>query len=54
MDEKGEDYEVSGNMINYKMSSITISSRVGQAMINSVLKGYKKTHLENADINELA
>jgi len=37
-----------------KMSSITTSSRVGQAMINSVLKGYEKQHLENADINVLA
>ncbi|MGB0888580.1 MAG: NAD-dependent epimerase/dehydratase family protein [Vicingaceae bacterium] len=37
-----------------KMNSITTSSRVGQAMINSVLKGYEKQHLENADINVLA
>jgi hypothetical protein len=37
-----------------KKNSITTSSRVGQAMINTVLKGSNKTHLENADINELA
>jgi len=37
-----------------KMNSITTSSRVGQAMINSVLKGYKQKHLENAEINNLA
>lgn len=37
-----------------KMSSITTSSRLGQAMINSVLKGYEKKHLENVDINALA
>ena len=37
-----------------KMNSITTSSRVGQAMINSVLKGYEQQHLENADINVLA
>jgi nucleoside-diphosphate-sugar epimerase len=37
-----------------KMDSITTSSRVGQAMINSVLHGYVKKHLENTDINSLA
>lgn len=37
-----------------KMDSITTSSRVGQAMINSVLRGYKIKHLENTDINSLA
>jgi hypothetical protein len=37
-----------------KMNSITTSSRVGQAMINSVLKGYEQQHLENTDINLLA
>jgi nucleoside-diphosphate-sugar epimerase len=37
-----------------KMNSITTSSRVGQAMINSVLKGYEKQHIENKDINVLA
>jgi len=37
-----------------KMESITTSSKVGQAMINSVLNGYAKKHLENTDINVLA
>ncbi|MBL4594621.1 MAG: epimerase, partial [Flavobacteriales bacterium] len=37
-----------------KMKNITTSSRLGQAMINSVLTGYDKKHLENADINALA
>jgi nucleoside-diphosphate-sugar epimerase len=37
-----------------KMDSITTSSRVGQAMINSILHGYAKKHLENNDINNLA
>lgn len=37
-----------------KMDSITTSSRLGQAMINSVLHGYAKKHLENTDINILA
>ena len=37
-----------------KMKNVTTSSRVGQAMINSVLKGYEKKHLENTDINKLA
>lgn len=37
-----------------KMKSITTSSRVGNAMINSVLKGYEKKQLDNIDINRLA
>jgi hypothetical protein len=37
-----------------KMNSITTSSRVGQAMINSVLKGSAKKQLENSAINLLA
>ena len=37
-----------------KMKNITTSSRLGQAMINSVLTGYDKKYLENADINALA
>lgn len=37
-----------------KMKSITTSSRLGIAMIKSVLKGYDKKHLENKDINTLA
>lgn len=37
-----------------KLKSVTTSSRLGQAMINSVLKGYEKEHLENTDINILA
>jgi len=37
-----------------KMDSITTSSRVGQAMVNSVIHGYSKKHLENIDINILA
>ena len=37
-----------------KMDSITTSSRLGEAMINSVLHGYAKKHLENTDINILA
>jgi hypothetical protein len=37
-----------------KMYSITTSSRIGQAMINSVLKGYDQQYLENTDINILA
>ena len=34
--------------------SITNTDRVGKAMINSVTKGYNKTHLDNQDINKLA
>jgi uncharacterized protein YbjT (DUF2867 family) len=34
--------------------SITDTDRVGKAMINSVTKGYGKTHLDNKDINQLA
>jgi uncharacterized protein YbjT (DUF2867 family) len=34
--------------------SITNTERVGKAMINSVTKGYNKTHLDNHDINKLA
>ncbi|MCO6501073.1 MAG: NAD-dependent epimerase/dehydratase family protein [Vicingus serpentipes] len=37
-----------------QFKSVTTSSRVGKAMINSVLKGYSKKHLDNTDINELA
>lgn len=37
-----------------KRNSITTSSRLGQAMINSILIDYKKKHLENSDINLLA
>jgi hypothetical protein len=37
-----------------KFKSITTSSKLGQAMINSVLKGYPIKHLENTDINILA
>ena len=37
-----------------KMDSITTSSRLGEAMINSVLHGYAKKHLENTHINILA
>jgi uncharacterized protein YbjT (DUF2867 family) len=37
-----------------KMKSITTSSRMGKAMINSVLKGYDLKHLENKDINILS
>ncbi|MDB4534280.1 epimerase, partial [Vicingaceae bacterium] len=37
-----------------KMKSITTSTRLGQAMINSILNGYSKKHLENYDINLLA
>jgi len=37
-----------------KMDSITTSSRLGEAMINSVLHGYAKKYLENTDINILA
>ena len=37
-----------------KMKNVTTSSRLGQAMINSVLKGFDKKHLDNADINTLA
>jgi hypothetical protein len=33
---------------------ITSTDRVGKAMINVVLKGYEKRHLENRDINILA
>jgi len=34
--------------------SITNTDRVGKAMINSVTKGYPKTHLDNHDINQLS
>ena len=34
--------------------SMTDTDRVGKAMINSVTKGYDKTHLDNKDINKLA
>ncbi len=37
-----------------KMKSVTTSVNVGKAMINSLLNGYHKNHLENIDINELA
>ena len=37
-----------------KMNSITTSSRLGQAMINSVLHGFELKHLENPEINILA
>lgn len=37
-----------------KSSSVTDTTRVGQAMINAALYGSSKTHLENKDINELA
>jgi hypothetical protein len=33
---------------------MTDTDLVGKAMINAVLKGYPKKHLENADINKLA
>lgn len=36
------------------MASVTDTERVGKAMINVVLNGSSKTHLENKDINELA
>ena len=34
--------------------SITNTDKVGKAMINSVIVGYDKTHLDNRDINQLA
>ncbi|MBL4624269.1 MAG: epimerase [Flavobacteriales bacterium] len=37
-----------------QMKSITTSVKIGDAMINSVISGYKKQHLENVDINILA
>ncbi len=37
-----------------KMRSITTSTKVGKAMINSILRGYKKKYLKNRDINRLA
>jgi len=37
-----------------QIKSITTSSKVGKAMINSVLRGYKKKYLKNRDINRLA
>ena len=37
-----------------KMSSVTTSVKIGDAMINSVCKGFEKKHLENQDINTLA
>lgn len=37
-----------------KMDSITTSSRLGKAMINSILNGSEKIHLENKEINALA
>jgi nucleoside-diphosphate-sugar epimerase len=42
------------NFLFRKMKSVTTSTRLGQAMINAVLKGYNKQHLENEDINRLA
>jgi hypothetical protein len=42
------------NFLFRKMKSVTTSSRLGQAMINAVLKGSNKLHLENEDINLLA
>ena len=36
-----------------KMNSVTDSAKVGQAMINVVLHGSDKVHLENKDINEV-
>ena len=37
-----------------KSKNITTTSKLGVAMINSLCKGYKITHLENKEINELA
>lgn len=37
-----------------KMSSITTTTKLGKAMINTVLKGYNKKHLENIDINKIS
>ena len=37
-----------------KMKSVTLSSNVGKAMINSVLYPQEQKHLENTDINLLA
>lgn len=37
-----------------KMSSVTSSSRLGKAMINTVLYPQRLKHLENADINKLS
>lgn len=42
------------NFLFRKMKSVTTSTRLGQAMINAVLKGYEKKHLENIDMNILA
>lgn len=37
-----------------KLPSVTDTTKVGKAMINCVLNGSDKTHLENRDINKLA
>ncbi len=37
-----------------KLKSITTTTKLGQAMINSVLYNYPEKHLENKDINALA
>lgn len=37
-----------------KSKNVTTTTKIGLAMINSVLYGSKKTHLENRDINRLA
>ena len=37
-----------------RMNSVTTSVKIGEAMINSVLGGQDKKHLENKDINSLA
>ena len=36
------------------MDSVTTTTKIGIAMINSVIKGFDKKHLENIDINKLA
>ena len=33
---------------------VTDTIKIGQAMINSIAKGYSETYLENKDINKLA
>ncbi len=37
-----------------KLNSVTTSSRVGQAMINTVVKPYSVKYLENKDINKIS
>ncbi len=37
-----------------KMKNITTTTKLGMAMINSLLQGYDKKHLENVDINILS